>query len=434
MKIWFKNAQILTQSRIQKGDVLVENETIVFVGTLSESDFLNINEKDSWADRIIDVKNNVLMPGFVNAHAHTPSTILRGIADDMPLDEWLERIVPYEEMLSDEDVYYSTLLGLAEYAMAGITTVEENFSNLEAVVKAYKDSGLKARISIGYPNVNQKELEEPLIKQLELVENSNLVAVCYAHSIYGTSDKNFDTLNSFAKQNNLAVSVHMSETLKEVGDCSVSFNKTPVEYLEDLGFFDRKATVYHCVHVDKDDIAILSNYEVNVVTCPSSNLKLASGIAPIYAMQNQNINIAIGTDGAYSNNSYDMFKEMFLVATLNKATLYNAGIISAKEVLDMATCNGAKALGFEYETGQIKAGYKADIILVDIQGIHHQPQNDIISNLVYSAKSSDVYFTMVNGKIIYENKKLNFAISLDKIISKCKQISQKLKTNGGKYE
>ena len=177
--------------------------------------------------------------------------------------------------------------------------------------------------------------------------------------------------------------------------------------------------------MDKDDIRILADYEANVVTCPSSNLKLGSGIAPIYSMKEQGLNICIGTDGTASNNSLDMFKEMFLVATLNKATLYDASIISANEVLDMATKNGAKALGFE-NCGDIKEGYFADLILVDLSKPHHQPLNNIISNLVYSAKSSDVYFTMVNGKILYENGKFNIGEDIEKIYENCQKITKRI--------
>lgn len=436
MKIWFKNANIFNDNKIVKGDVVVFNDEIVFVGEDAETNFFKINRNtikettliNSIVDRVIDVKGNILMSGFVNAHAHTPSTILRGMADDMSLHDWLDKIIPLEKSLTDEDIYYSTLLGLAEYAKAGITCVEENYSRLHSVVKAYKDSGLRARISIGFPDVNVDKPEFSLNEELKFVNENGYDAVCYAHSLYGTSLNNFDKLNTFAKINNLFVSTHISETLKEVGDCSVEFGLTPVEQLEYLGFFDRPATVYHCVHADKDDISLLADYNVNVVTCPSSNLKLASGIAPIFALQNAGINIAIGTDGAYSNNSYDMFKEMFLVATLNKAILYNGEIIKAHEVLNMATKNGAKALGLENKIGQIKVGLQADLILIDTNGIHNQPKNNLISNLVYSTKSSDVYLTMVKGKIIYEDGQLFFNKTLDEIIQKCEQIRKRLLT------
>ena len=415
MKTHFKNAKILSQGEIIEGDVIVDGNKISYVGQSIEES----------ADMVIDVQGNLLMSGFVNAHCHTPSTVLRGIADDKPLQEWLEEIIPYEKSMTDDDIYWSTMLGIAEYVSSGITSVEENYGHLEPILKAYKNAGIRARISIGFPNVGISE-KYTLKKQLEMVKKAGFKAVAYAHSIYGTSEENLEKLIAFAKKNNLPLAIHMSETLKEVGDCSVKNDQTPPEFLESIGFFDRDVCVYHSVHCDKDDIEILANYDVNVVTCPSSNLKLGSGIAPIYALQNSGVNIAIGTDGAYSNNSYDMFKEMFLVATLNKGTLNRADIITANQVLDMATRNGAKVLGFE-KVGDIIEGYFADLILVDLKKPHNQPDDDIISNLVYSTRASDVYLTMINGKIVYENGKFNIGEDIDKIYLENQKIRSKIK-------
>ena len=418
MKYLFKNANILSGEEIVFGNVVVDENKIVYVGK-------NLpNEKKF--DEVIDVNQNLLMSGFINAHCHTPSTVLRGISDDKPLEEWLEDIIPKERALSDEDIYWSTMLGIMEYVRGGITGVEEDFGRLVPVVKAHKTSGLRARISIGFPNVAQKKEDMPLDKQLAVVQEAGLSAVCFAHSVYGTSEENFEKLITFAAKNGLPVSTHMSETLTEVGDCTVKNNDlSPPQLLEDYGFFDRQATVFHAVHCDKDDLDILANYDINIVSCPASNLKLASGIAPIYAASQKGINVALGTDGAYSNNSYDMFKEMFLAATLNKAALYKADILPAHKVVQMATKNGAKALSFE-NVGDIKEGNFADLILVDLNGPHHQPLNNIISNLVYSAKSTDVYFTMVNGKILYHNGKYNIGESPEKIYEKVTKIKNKL--------
>ena len=422
MKIYFKNAKILSQGTIIEGDVLVENDRIAYIGKPISVD----------ADRVIDVAGNLLMSGFTNAHCHTPSTVLRGISDDKPLEEWLDEIIPYETSMTEEDIYWSTMLGIAEYVSGGITSVEENYGNIKPIAQAYKKSGMRARVSIGLPNVNALEIL-PFEMQLSIVQDAGLSAVCYAHSVYGTSEENLDKLTTFSHKNNLPVSIHMSETLKEVGDCTVKFDKTPPELLEEIGFFDRDCIVYHCVHCDKDDIQILANYDVGVITCPSSNLKLGSGIAPIYALQNAGIKIGIGTDGAYSNNSYDMFKEMFLVATLNKGTLNRADIIPALDVVHMATKNGAELLGFE-NVGDIVVGNFADLILIDLSKPHNQPNNDIISNLVYATKSSDVYLTMINGKIVYENGKYFIGEEISEIYLKNQEIRVKIKELGGKNE
>ncbi|MDD4686002.1 MAG: amidohydrolase [Clostridia bacterium] len=416
MKIWFYNAKVLQNSKIIQGDVLVQDNKIIYIGK---------NPPEFKADRKINVMGNLLMSGFVNAHAHTPSTILRGYADDLSLHNWLDKIIPLERSLNDEEIYWSVMLGVLEYVKAGITCVEENYAKYLPIMEAYKKSGMRARMSIGYPNVNQLKVDK-LSSQNEKIKEYGFKAVCFAHSIYGTTQNQLDDLISFSKSENLPLSIHLSETLKEVGDCTVKYDKTPVEYLEYLGFLDRPCTIYHCVHTDKDDLKILADYNANIVTCSSSNLKLASGIAPLYAMQTAGLNIALGTDGAYSNNSYDFFKEMFLSATLNKALLYNAEILKAEEVLNMSTINGAKTLGYE-NLGDIQEGYLADIILINLNQPHHMPQFNLISNLVYSAKSSDVYFTMIDGKIVYENGSFNIGEKIEDIYSNCEKIKNRLK-------
>ncbi|MBR3790481.1 MAG: amidohydrolase [Clostridia bacterium] len=417
MNYLFENANIITGGKVIFGSVLVQDGIITHVGTKMPKIAV---------DETIDVGGNVLMAGFVNAHAHTPATVLRGVCDDKPLADWLETIIPKEKALSDEEIYYSTLLGIMEYVRGGITCVEECYGRLAPVLRAYQTAGIRARIGIGFPNVGQDE-EMPLEKQFDLVKNAGQSAVCYAHSIYGTSEENFEKLITFARKNNLPVATHLSETLGEVGDCSVKNNDlTPPELLEDFGFLDRGATVYHCVHCDKDDLDILANYGASVVSCSSSNLKLASGIAPLYAMVEKGINVALGTDGAYSNNALDMFREMFLAATLQKATLYSADVMPANLVLDMATKNGAKALGFD-NMGDIVPGNVADIILIDITAPHHQPVNNIISNLVYAAKSTDVYLTMIKGKILYRNGQYFLGEDAKKIIAENQKTKERLK-------
>lgn len=417
MKYLFKNANVLCEGKIISAFVVVEDDYITYVGA-------KLPPKAKF-DRVIDVAGNVLMSGFVNAHCHTPSTVLRGISDDKTLEDWLADIIPREQALTDDEVYWSVMLGVMEYVRGGITAVEEDFGRLQPLVRAYKVAPLRARIAIGVPNVNQTQIM-PFAKQLALVQSAGAKAVCFAHSVYGTTEENFEKLITFARKNHLPVSTHMSETLTEVGNCTVQNNDlTPPELLEEYGFFDRPATVFHAVHCDKDDLDVLKRYDVNVVSCPASNLKLGSGIAPVFACTQKGINVALGTDGAYSNNSYDMFKEMFLVATLGKATLNRADILPANQVLDMATKNGALALGFE-KCGDIKVGNFADIILVDISTAHHQPVNNIISNLVYSAKSTDVYLTMIGGKIVYENGKFDIGEPVQEIISQNQKTKQRL--------
>ena len=419
MRILFKNAKILDAeiSNFLQGHVVVEGDTIIYVG--------EIIPKLSF-DEIIDCHNNILMPGFVNAHCHSPMTLLRGACDDMPLNNWLfDNIIPLENKLTAEDIFWGEKLAILEYLASGITCIEECYFENESIIKALKQSGLRARVGFGPSTRKVENLVDFLKSQLSLCDGEMIKPCIYVHSIYTTSSSEIEQCVDFAAKYNLPMSIHLCETLEEVGNCTVNNGGlTPPQYLESLGFFDRQTLCYHCVHMDKDDLQILSDYDANICLCPSSNVKLASGIAPVYAMQNKNINISIGTDGAASNNSLDMFKEMFLVATLSKVDISDASVVRAKEVLKMSTINGAKALGFD--CGEVKVDKKADLILIDTQKPHMQPNDNLLSHLVYSAKSSDVYLTMVNGEILYRDGKF-LREDVDTIYKKVNEIKERLK-------
>ena len=423
MKILFKNATILNldnDNPLTVGNVEVENDVITKVGLFKECEQY---------DRIIDCNKNILMPGFVDTHCHTPMTILRGFKDDAPLNVWLfDNILPAEAKLTPEDIYWGQMLGIAECVRGGITCIEEGYFFNEKIYEAIDKAKIRARVGfgpttrdVGMTNMQYLDSQAEMLKETDLIKK-----VCFVHAIYTTEEQTISECVEFTANKNLPRSIHLSETLKEVGDCTTkNMGKTPPQYLEDLGYFDRPCLCYHCVHMDKDDLQILADYDVSVSTCPSSNIKLASGIAPIYAMQNKGINITIGTDGVASNNSLDMFKEMFLVATLSKVNIYNAEVVSATEVLKMATENGAKALGFD--TGKIEVGKKADIILLDIHQPHYYPHDNLVSHIVYSGKSSDVYLTMIGGNIVYENGKFNIGEDIETIYKNVEQIRRRIK-------
>ena len=426
MKILFKNAKVLdldSTNGYYDGCVLVDENLIAYAGErVPSGDF----------DKVIDVQGNLLMPGFVNAHAHTPMTLLRGVKDDASLNEWLfEGVLPLEANLTNDDIYWGQMLGMAEYARCGITCFEECYFGYEGICRAVAKAGYRARIGIGPVVETGKDYDcykdiSNIYNLISKTTDKNLVTMAsYAHAVYSIDDNKFFDLLKLANEKDLPLSIHVSETLKEVGDCTQK-NKglTPPAYLEQVGYFDRPCLCYHCVHMDKDDLQILADYGASVATCPSSNIKLASGIAPIYAMQNKGINIAIGTDGTASNNSLDMFKEMFLVATLSKVSLYNPSVVSASEVLKMATVNGAKALGVN--SGEIKQGKNADLILVKLTEPHMQPCANLVSNLVYSAKGSDVYFTMVGGKVVYNDGEYNIGEDIKEIYKKANEIRNRL--------
>lgn len=420
MKIKFVGGWVLLHQQdnlvAQQKQVLVQDDKIVRIDT----------QIDEPADRVIDLKGNILMSGFVNAHAHNVMTLLRSFKSDVILQDWLfDHIFPAEEKLTAQDAYWGEMLGIAESVRAGITCFEENYFFVPSVFKAIKKSGIRARIGIGKEKGDQPLLQD-LQSSYELIKNQPLIkAVVYPHAIYSVSEQDMETYVSFARQNSLPMATHLSETLTEVSNCIAEKQKTPPQYLEDMGFFDRQTTLYHCVHMDKEDVQILKQYGAHVVTCPSSNLKLASGFAPINTFVHHGVPVAIGTDGPASNDTIDMFKEMFLVATLQKAMLSEPQILPAEQVLNMATVNGAKALGWN-NVGKIEQGYQADLIVVNTKGLHFTPLYNKISALVYCAKSTDVLLTMVNGKILYENGKFNIGEKIEDIITNCNMIAKKL--------
>ena len=429
MKTLFKNAKVLDLNKPKGyfiGCVAVDGATICYVGE---------DEPLGKYDKVIDVEKNILMPGFVNAHTHTAMALLRGVKDDALLDEWLfNGVVPIEDKMTKEDVYWGQMLGISECVRNGITCLEEGYFYFDALVDAISKAGIRARIGIG-PRIHGSESKnyyENLKQTYNMINSKNkdglITMACFAHSIYTVDEETFYHIIKFANDYNLPLSVHLSETLKEVGDCTqAKKGLTPPAYLESLGYLDRECLCYHCVHMDKDDLQILADYGASVATCPSSNIKLASGIAPVFAMQNKGLNIAIGTDGPASNNCLDMFKEMFLVATLSKVSLYDSSVVKASEVLQMATINGANALGVN--SGEIKVGKNADIILVNTHSPHMQPENNLVSNLVYSARGSDVYLTMIGGKIKYYNGEYFIGEDIENIYKKANEIACRLCNN-----
>ncbi|MDD4211063.1 MAG: amidohydrolase [Clostridia bacterium] len=422
MKILIKNANILTMDKLdyESGQIFVDNDTIIFVGKVYDGKLV--------PDKIIDANSNIIMPGFVNAHAHTGMSILKNDSDIKNLQDWLyDDILPMEKYLNEEIVYDATMLGIAEYVKNGITTFCDAYYYPTSAAKAVKNSGIRASICLGFhPNDvrNINDIEQEYLQNKNI--DDRLSFMLYAHSIYTCDEAQISSLITLAKKHNLPLHTHMSETLQEVSDCTVKYDVTPTRLLEEYGFFDQKAMVAHAVHLDNEDIDILAKYDVSVVSNPASNLKLGSGIAPVYAMSKKGVNIALGTDGSSSNNALDMFREMYLVSTLQKALLRDASVINAKQTLLMATVNGAKALGLDY-IGKIKKSYKADLIMINTAAPNLTPLNDASSAVVYSAGADNVILTMVNGKILYEQGKYYLGEDIEKILTNTKDAIKKLK-------
>lgn len=421
MKILFINAQILdfNKRELLKGDVEISDGIITKVGTFTP---------DKVYDEIIDCQMNLLMPGFVNAHCHTPMTILRSLNDLVELNEWLfDYILPAESKLTSEDVYWGEMLGIMESVRGGITCFEEGYFHNDSVCRALEKSGIRARIGIGPAigdnGMSNAEYLEKCVKQIN--ETPLIHKSCFIHAIYTTSEQKIKESIEFAKQKQMAMSIHLAETKKEFDECLATRQFSPTQYLNSIGLFDLPCLCYHSIYLTDEDISILKQKNVSVATCPSSNLKLGSGIAPIRKMLDKGINICIGTDGVASNNNLDMFKEMFLVANLEKTQSNNYANINPVDIIKMATLNGAKALGIN--SGEIGVGKNADIILVDINQPHYFPQENLLSHLVYAGKSSDIILTMIGGKVIYDKGKYFLPEAPNVIFKKVNDIRAKIK-------
>lgn len=396
MRTRFYNARVLTMKDfdIFLGEVWVEDNKISYVGKYKEHDCL--------FDREIDVQKNLIMPGFINAHTHSGMTFLRSMADDMPLQQWLnEKVFPIETKLSEEDIYYFSKLAILEYLTSGITTNFDMYLNPEAIVKASLDMKYRT-VLCGAVNDFCLSVEDVERCFNEYNKENSLISYVlgFSHEYTNSKDK-IQQVAALSHKYKTPVYTHLSETEYEVNTCKEKTGLSPVEYLCDLGVYDYGGGAFHCVHMSEHDLDLFKEKHLNIVTNPASNLKLASGIAPIQAMLQRKINICLGTDGPASNNCLDMFREMFLVTGLAKYKNCDASAVDAYEVLKMATVNGAKALNLN--CGVLEVEKSADLIILDLHQPNMQPIHNIAKNIVYSGSKSNVKCTIVNGEILYED-------------------------------
>lgn len=407
MKYVFKNAMILTMNNgdiLKSCDVFVENGVISALGSL--------NTEQLQGAKIIDASGKLMMPGLINGHCHVPMTLLRNYADDMNLQTWLfDHIFPVEERLQGEDIYYGSLLGIMEMIASGTTCFIDMYDHMNELAQAVEESGIRAQLSRGMINTGDgpdfsadARLNETIdfYKRWNGAANGRITGAFAPHAIYTCSPAYINAILEEAQKYGAPIHVHLDETLVEHEDCLKKYGKTPTEHLYDLGVFGQKTVAAHCVWITEEDIKILADNKVTMTHNPSSNLKLASGIAPIPNALKMGVNVALGTDGASSNNNLNMFEEINLAALIHKGVNQDPLLINAMEALKMATVNGATALGMD-NLGVIKVGAKADIILIDMDKPHLMPVHNVVSALAYSVQGSDVCLTMVDGEILYGN-------------------------------
>ena len=355
----------------------------------------------------IDATGKVVMPGLINTHTHVAMALLRGISDDVPLMEWLEQhIWPIEGKMGYQEVYDGARLGILEMLMGGTTTFVDMYPYEEAVAEAAQNAGIRALVSPCPMDFRMDHFENDWKQVQKRFSSSRLVSMWMGpHAIYTLSGKNLQRSISLSKELSVGSHIHLAETQTEQDNCMTQHGMSPTELLEKEGLFSTKTLAAHCVVVSDHDIEILAKNNVSVAHNPQSNMKLASGIAPIKKMLDAGVNVSIGTDGASSNNDLDMWEEMRTASLLQKVNTLDPCAIPAYTALQMATVNGAKAIAREGELGVITAGAFADIILVDIEKPHLYPHTNLISELVYSTHACDVDTVIVNGQIVVENRK-----------------------------
>lgn len=424
MKIRIYNARILTMQQdmpLFLGELQVEDGKITYVGEEKKA------SGDSW-DREIDAEGNLLMPGFKNAHTHSAMTFLRSYADDLPLQEWLyNQVFPMEAKLTEEDVYWAAMLANLEYLTSGITANFDMYMKNESNAKASADMGFRTVLcgSINDFGGTVEEIEE---EYLHFNKYNPLISYQLGfHAEYTTKRQILEDMAALGKKYKAPVFTHNSETENEVAGCIERYGTTPTAFLNSLGMFDYGGGGFHCVHMTQEDLDICKEKGIWVVTNPSSNVKLASGIAPIQKMLSMGIGLAIGTDGPASNNCLDMFREMFLVTALQKVSLSDAAAVDALEVLHMATAGGARAMGLA-DCDVLAEGKCADMVLLDLQKPNMQPLNNITKNIVYSGSKQNVKMTMIDGKILYEDGVFHVGTAPEEIYAKVNESITRMKS------
>ncbi len=431
MRTRFYNARVLTMEPgkdIFLGEVWVSGDRILFAGTEEEALKYCESHQDLilvW-DREIDCKKNLLMPGLKNAHTHSAMTLMRSKADDLPLQEWLgNQIFPVEAKMTAEDIYHLSKIAIMEYLTSGTTAVFEMYLTPFSVADSFRDCGMRCVQTSCVNNFSQSlELLEKYYLELNGRDEYNSF-ILGLHAEYTCSKELLQKTSELTHKYKAPFWAHMHETKKEVEECRERYGMTPIELFDSLGLFDYGGGGYHVVWTSEADRKILKDRGVYVVTNPCSNLKLASGIAPIAEYLKDGIPVAIGTDGPASNNALDMFREMYLVSTLAKVKNMDASSVDATEVLKMATVNGAHAMGLK-DADYLAEGKLADIIMLDLHQPNMQPINNIRKGIVYSAGKTNVMMTMIGGIIRYENGQFNIGVSPEEVYEKAKEISKRI--------
>ena len=404
MNLLIKNATVvLPDGQTKNANIAVEGSKILAIGE-APADFI--------AEQTIDAKDMLAIPGFVNAHTHASMTLLRSYADDMELMTWLnDHIWPVEAKMISNDIYWGAALAAVEMIQSGTTTFADMYGPfMERVADVVTESGMRGVLSRGIIGVapdGEKKIEEniSLYEDYHGAANGRIKVMFGPHAPYTCPPEFLKKVAAAAQRLGAEVHIHMNETKAEIEQITKQYGKRPFEYVEDTGLFESPTLAAHCVHLSDDEIAIIKKHNIRVAHNPGSNMKLASGIAPVPRLLKEGVTVALGTDGTSSNNNLDMLQEVQLAALLHKVNEYDPLAVPAFEALKMGTEYGAKAVGLD-GIGRLEAGAKADIVLVSMKGAAWVPRFNEVSLLVYSGSAADVDTVICDGKMLMQHREL----------------------------
>ncbi len=434
------NGALLTMAQgsgaIPDGTVAISKDRIAALGKASEI------ENSFEAVKTINARGGLIMPGLVNAHTHAAMTCYRGLADDLPLMEWLTNYMFPAETRSDADqVYWSTLLACAEMIHSGTTTFCDMYLFEDRVAQAVKQAGMRAvvgEVLYDFPSPHYGSIERGLEFTeflIKLWQKDPLITIAVEpHALYTCSPDLLKKCRNLADRYGAPLITHLCETQSENKEILKKYGRRPVDHLENLGLFSSPLIACHCIWLTEEEMDLLARRRARVVHNVESNMKLASGVAPVPELLSRGVVVGLGTDGCASNNNLDLFQEMDFVAKVHKVQRLDPTVMPATVVLEMATLGGARVLGMEKEIGSLEVGKKADVIILDLNRPHLQPVYNLPSHLVYSATGADVRDVIIDGKLVMENRKL-FTLDEERILEKMQEIKgkilQRVKGNAG---
>ncbi len=418
-----------SEKRVYKnGALAVDDAKIVGVGTSDEI------RKKFKSKRKVNAQNQVIIPGLINTHTHVPMTVFRGIADDLDLNDWLTKyIFPAEAKNVDENlVRVGTRLGLAEFIRGGITTYCDMYYFEDVIAQETAKAGVRGVLGqtlIDFPAPDFKTFDAAMRGTEKFVvkwKNHSLIVPAVApHAPYTVSEEHLKMTSNFAKKHDTHLVMHLAEAQSETDFVMEKKGMRSIEYIDKIGFFSNKTVAAHVIQANEEELKILKRNDVGIGHNPQSNMKLAAGVAPVPQMLKMNLRLGLGTDGAASNNDLSLWEEMDSAAKLHKIYAKDPKVTSAKEVFEMATIGGARALHLEDKIGSIAVGKLADIAIVDLGSLHQTPLYNVYSHLVYATKATDVSTVIINGKIIMRNKKL-LTLDENKIKREANQLRAKI--------